>query len=471
MAIKIPTYTAKGRPTTDGPGVTSNIQISPTGGTAARILPAANQIAEFTLQKRDLSEKIQSQKIVNGIKGELDKVIVQQKDNIDEDNAIINLNKSYKSTTESQLSGITNKRIKERVKNLLDLEHSGYVNKIKKNSYVALEKETEKTTNETLTAISSEYFQSDAGEKTKVRDKGINTINTLAQTLKYPPNKLKEKLEAFDRSLLFSDFTAIAGTENAVEDIISRDNDFGGDKTTTNEEFSAGVLNAYSSKINEITVKGDPDADFDKAKDMIEELKTLQRSNGFKLDQGVISDKIAKLEEKIRVDEISHQNILDKTKMGFELTEYADEQKKGVSSAFYNSLDPTMNKATSKDLATEATAEYDVRLDAYIKSNPDASLFEKKQYARDLKLLLIDKYQETTIEQVSTFNLEQNKFNVVRTEQEITSARTKFLENPTQPNILKTLAKLNGYVDKDKNPDVNAFLNDYVKILEARKKD
>lgn len=471
MAIKIPTYTSQGRPTTDGPGVTSNIQISPTGGTAARILPAANQIAEFTLQKRDLSEKIQSQKIVNGIKGDLDKIIVQQKDNIDEDDAIINLNKSYKSTYEKTISGISNNRIKQRVKNLLDLEHSGYVNKIKKNSYIALEKETEKTTNETLTAISSEYFQADAGEKIKVRDKGINTINTLAETLKYPPNKLKEKLEAFDRLLLFSDFSAIAGTENAVEDIISRDNAFGGDKTTTNEEFSAGVLNAYSSKINEITVKGDPDADFDKAKDMIEELKTLQRSNGFKLDQGVISDKIAKLEEKIRVDEISHQNILDKTRMGFELTEYADEQKKGVSSAFYNSLDPTMNKATSKDLATEATQEYDSRLDAYIKSNPDASLFEKKQYARDLKLLLIDKYQDTTIEQVSTFNLEQNKFNIVRTTSQINDAKNLYQTDPTQPNILKTLAKLNGYVDKDKNPDVNAFLNDYVKILEARKKD
>lgn len=471
MAIKIPTYTAKGRPTTEGPGVISNLQVSPTGGTAARILPAANQIAEFTLQKRDLSEKIQSQKIVNGIKGELDKIIVQQKDNIDEDDAIINLNKSYKSTTDSQLSLIKNRRIKERVKNLLDLEHSGYVNKIKKNSYIALEKETEKTTNETLTANAAEYFQADEGEKQKIRDKGINTINEVARTLKYPPNKLKEKLEAYDRALMFSDFTAIAGTDKAVEKIIAKDNEFGGDKLNTNEEFSAGVLNAYSSKINEITVKGDPNADFDKAKEMIEELKTIKRSNGFKLDQGVISDKIAKLEEKIRVDEISHQNILDKTKMGFELTEYADEQKKGVSSAFYNSLDPTMSKASSKDLATEATAEYDKRLDAYIKANPEASLFEKKQYARDLKLLLIDKYNDSTIEQVSTFSLEQNKFNIIRTEQEITSARTKFLEDPTQPNILKTLAKLNGYVDKDKNPDVNAFLNDYVKILESRKKD
>ena len=468
---KIPTFETQATPTTQVGSIRTDLKVSPTGGVAAKLLPAAKEIDDFYLAKRDLKEKIQSQKIVNEIKSDLDKVIQQQKDNIDEENSISELNKSYQSTRENKLSGITNRRVKEKVKNLLDLEHSGYVNTIKKNSYIALEKETEKTTNETLTANAAEYFQAEEGEKQKIKDKGINIIKDVAKTLKYPPNKLKEKLEAYNRTLMFSDFNAIAGTDKAAEKIIAKDNAFGGEKTNTNEEFAAGVLNAYSSKINEITVKGDPNADFDKAKEMVQELKTIKRSNGFKLDQGAISDKIAKLEEKIRIDEVSHQSLLEKTKNGYELTKYADEQKKGVGAAFYNSLDPTMSKASSKDLATEATAEYDVRLDAYIKANPNASLFEKKQYARDLKLLLIDKYQETTIEQVSTFNLEQNKFNVVRTEQEIVSNYKDYQTDPKKRNILKTLAKLNGYVDKDGNPDVNDFFNNYIKILKSRKKD
>lgn len=467
MAIKIPTYTAKGRPTTEGPGVTSNIQISPTGGTAARILPAANQIAEFTLQKRDLSEKIQSQKIVNGIKGELDKVIVQQKDNIDEDNAIINLNKSYKSTTESQLSGITNKRIKERVKNLLDLEHSGYVNKIKKNSYVALEKETEKTTNETLTSISSEYFQADDGEKIKIRDKGINSINTLAQTLKYPPNKLKEKLEAFDRLLLFSDFTAIAGTENAVENIITKDDAFGGDKTTTNEEFSAGILNAYDSKIKEITVRGDPNADFDKAREMIDELKTIKRSNGFKLDQGVVAKKIDELEEKLITEKIQHENMLEQAELGKELNDFKDEQKKILNASFYNPMIVAKSKDEDKERSLAAQNELEERLDNYLKLNPDASMQEKKEYIKDIRRTLSDKYQEINIEKYTTFSLEQNKFNLIQEERQINTFMNKYLQNPNseEAKVLKTLAKLNGYVDKQGQGDVVSFYNEYSKIL------
>lgn len=467
MAIKIPTYTAKGRPTTEGPSVTSNIQISPTGGTAARLLPAANQVAEFTLQKRDLSEKIQSQKIVNGIKGELDKVIVQQRDNIDEDDAIINLNKSYKSTTESQLSGITNRRIKERVKNLLDLEHSGYVNKIKKNSYIALEKETEKTTNETLTSISSEYFQADDGEKIKIRDKGINSINNLAETLKYPPNKLKEKLEAFDRLLLFSDFTAIAGTENAVENIIAKDNAFGGDKTTTNEEFSAGILNAYDSKIKEITVRGDPNADFDKAREMIEELKTIKRSNGFKLDQGVVAKKIDELEEKLITEKIQHENMLEQAELGKELNDFKDEQKKILNASFYNPMIVAKSKDEDKERSLAAQNELEERLDNYLKLNPDASMQEKKEYIKDIRRTLSDKYQEINIEKYTTFSLEQNKFNLIQEERQINTFMNKYLQNPNseEAKVLKTLAKLNGYVDKQGQGDVIGFYNEYSKIL------
>ncbi len=37
--------------------------------------------------------------------------------------------------------------------------------------------------------------------------------------------------------------------------------------------------------------------------------------------------------------------------------------------------------------------------------------------------------------------------------------------------MLKTLAKLNGYVDKKGNPDVGALLNDYIPILQQREQN
>jgi hypothetical protein len=37
--------------------------------------------------------------------------------------------------------------------------------------------------------------------------------------------------------------------------------------------------------------------------------------------------------------------------------------------------------------------------------------------------------------------------------------------------MLKTLAKLNGFKDKNGNPDVNSFLVEYKKVIESRQKE
>ncbi len=91
-----------------------------------------------------------------------------------------------------------------------------------------------------------------------------------------------------------------------------------------------------------------------------------------------------------------------------------------------------------------------------------------QQYARDLRLNLIDKYQETSIETITAFNLEENKFNVIREAKDIKRSYDEYLDNPEAKNILKTLAKLNGYIDESGKPDVEMFLNDYTKILKQR---
>jgi hypothetical protein len=49
-----------------------------------------------------------------------------------------------------------------------------------------------------------------------------------------------------------------------------------------------------------------------------------------------------------------------------------------------------------------------------VQSNPDASYAEQQQYARQLRLNLYDKYQDVSTEQITAFNLTENKFNVVR---------------------------------------------------------
>ena len=81
---------------------------------------------------------------------------------------------------------------------------------------------------------------------------------------------------------------------------------------------------------------------------------------------------------------------------------------------------------------------------------------------------IIDKYEEIDIEKVTAFNLTDNKFNIVRETEQVEEFYEAYKADPKADNILKTLAKLNGYVQENGEPDVGAFMNDYVPILESR---
>ena len=101
-------------------------------------------------------------------------------------------------------------------------------------------------------------------------------------------------------------------------------------------------------------------------------------------------------------------------------------------------------------------------------ANPDASVFDMQQYARELNFDLQDKYNKVSVEAVTTFNLEENKFNVVRDAGKILEEYEALQADPSKDSILKTLARLNGYLDESGKPQVNRFMNEYRKILEKR---
>ena len=145
--------------------------------------------------------------------------------------------------------------------------------------------------------------------------------------------------------------------------------------------------------------------------------------------------------------------------------------KKIMETTFYNALDTSMNKGANKEKAFEAGQEYDARIDEYLSANPDATYPEQQQFSRELRMNIINKYQDIDIAKITAFNLTSNKYNVVRETDDVKKLKEAYDADPTQPNMLKTLAKLNGYVDKKGNPDVGALLNDYVPILQEREKN
>ena len=144
-----------------------------------------------------------------------------------------------------------------------------------------------------------------------------------------------------------------------------------------------------------------------------------------------------------------------------------------METTFYNQFDASLNKAANKEKAFEAGQEYDARIDEYLSANPDATYPEKQQFSRELRMNIINKYQDVDVAKITAFNLTSNKFNVVREIDDILAMKKQYDEGDRElgGKTLMTLAKLNGYVDKKGNPDVGALLNDYVPILQERAKN
>ena len=281
-------------------------------------------------------------------------------------------------------------------------------------------------------------------------------------------NDLKKRIEAIDSVLLLTDADSLIGTPDAVEKIKQLDKDINGTKFLSDEIFNNSIYNSYVQKIESIAVKGDPNADYEEAERLLNELENFERYNCSKTISGKREAQFATLKQKILSESITHDTFVRKIEQGNKFFEYQTEQKKLLEGTFFNAFDAQFNKAVNKERATEASLEYDARIDLYVQSNPDATYNEQQQYARQLRLDLVDKYEEVSIEQITAFNLEENKFNVIRETSNIISLYDQYNADPSQKNILITMARLNGYVDEEGKPQVNKFFNDYIKILKSR---
>ncbi len=154
---KIPTFTSRREMTTEAPSVRSNIRISPTATTASALLPAAKAIDDYYIKQRDNTEKLEARKKYYEMKSESDKVMEKYKNNSDEFSSVNGYNQEFGEYRKQQLSQIKNKRIKKRLENLLDLDQSENIYKIKENSFDAFEKESEVTYENGQNILANEY--------------------------------------------------------------------------------------------------------------------------------------------------------------------------------------------------------------------------------------------------------------------------------------------------------------------------
>jgi len=468
---KIPTFTAEKSITSEPSSVVSNIKLSPRSTVASALIPAAKQVQAYAIKKRDNEEKLQAKKTLLELKAESDKIIESQKDNPNEEESIGVWENSFKQLSNNKLSNIKNKRIKKLVEDSLELESLESVYHLKTNSFKAYEKQSVQVYNDKINMDVAKYKGTDNPIlKVKYKEEIYRDAENFNKEHELGSADLKKRLQTIDATLLFvdSDYTIGLGFNNAAESIAKLDSDINGASFINDDLFSNNIFNSYSQKINDLTIKGDPNADYDEAERLLSQLESFERYTGSKVVSGEREVKFANLRQKILTEKVGHDDLLRKIQMGNNFEEYNKDQRSLLSSEFYNALDARFNKSANKEKSEASTFEYDQRIDLFLSSNPDATEFEMQQYARDLRLNLIDKYQETSIETITAFNLEENKFNVIREAKDINRSYQEYLTNPKAKNILKTLSKLNGYVDESGKPDVEMFMNDYVKILKQR---
>ena len=466
---KIPTFTARSRPTAEVGAVKSNIQIPLTQTIGTALAPVTKAVTDYAIKQRDNEEKLIAKKAVLELKAESDKIIQSQKDNISEDESINNWKTNFTPLINQKLSTVKNTRVKKLIESSIDLENSESIYHLKQNSFKAYEKESAKIYNDDINADVAK-FKSETNPvlKQKYKDQLYLKAELYNEEHMLGSNDLKKRIEAIDSVLLLTDADSLIGTPDAVEKIKQLDKDINGTKFLSDEIFNNSIYNSYVQKIESIAVKGDPDADYEEAERLLNELENFERYNGSKTVSGKREAEFATLKQKILTESIGHDTFVRKIEQGNKFFEYQTEQKKLLEGTFFNAFDAQFNKAVNKERATEASLEYDARIDLYVQSNPDASYNEQQQYARQLRLDLVDKYEEVSIEQITAFNLEENKFNVIRETSNIISLYDQYNADPSQKNILITMARLNGYVDEEGKPQVNKFFNDYIKILKSR---
>jgi hypothetical protein len=477
---RIPTFTSQGRPTAEAPSVRTGIQISPSQNIGTALLPAITGVIDYSVKQRDIAEKVESAKKVFEIKGELDKYVQAEKENINEEDAVNNFQKKYKSYVDQQLTGVQNNRIKERIKQDLDLEYSEYVYNIKKNSYSSLEKESLTVVNNEITSLSGKYATTENPIlKVKIKTEAKNKITQFVKDRGLPNNVLEQKLKAIDKDFLLSDMNQLVGFENGVEQITKLDESLKGTSFINDEDFGQGVYSAYEKKISDLTVKGDPNSDYDRALELANQLETFQRSNGYKVKNGDLSIKIDSLKEKVITEQIQHEDLLLKVGNNKLFSDYSNDLVRGLTKSITDKGLGLPPELADEIAGAEIESQYKQRIKDYLSTNPDATLVEKKQFARELVYTLQNIYEDKNTVKNQNRILDQNRFDIEGEYLKVTNDMKLLQEGNLDPDILeqyKFRAIQQGFFNKVKDKDgkekreadIKSFINEYLPILASQ---
>jgi len=465
----IPTFTAKGTPTTEVGSVRSTIKVNPNASKAAALAPIGKAAEDYYIKERENSDNLEYNKILLEIRADTDIAVASEKNNPNVEEALANVKLKQNRILAEKLSSTKSRGVRNKLKTGAALESYEANYKVKIASSEALRKDSIEVYNNNANQLMGKIKATDNPILSiQYRQELYRNAEEFNKTFTLGEFDLKNRIKTIDRVLLLTDAESLIGTEDAVSNIAKLDTRMNGSTLLPDETFNKQLYNSYAQKIESIAIKGDPNADYEEAERLLDELQTLQRGSGSKVVSGPREKAFAILKQKTLTESINHDTFVAKISQGTEFFNYQTEQRKLLEGTFFNQFIPTMNKAEDKEKAAEAGMEFDARINTYSSANPDATYFEQQQFARELRLNLFDKYEDIAITQLTAFNLTENKFNVVRKTGDVITLFEQYKENPEAENSLKTIAKLNGFVDEKGNILMNAFMNEYLPILKAK---
>ena len=174
---KIPTFEARGRITAEPAGIQTGIQVSPTASPAAALADVARVAENYYIKQRDNNEKLEARKTFYEMKAESDKIINKYENNPDNEVSVNTYNEEFGFYKNEKLSQVKNKRVKKRLEDLLSIDQSEAVYKIKKNSFKAFEINEAQSYNDGQNILANEYAL-ETSEKEK--EKKLNQRIELA---------------------------------------------------------------------------------------------------------------------------------------------------------------------------------------------------------------------------------------------------------------------------------------------------
>jgi len=203
---KIPTFTAKGRPTAEVGAVKSNIQIPLTQTIGTALAPVTKAVTDYAIKQKEVSQKLEANKVFFEIKDQVSLIQDELKNDFDESNSVNTFNQQFKSISETKLNSITNRGVKSLLQNKLDLEYPEFVSTIKTNSRDALERQINFDHDTQQNVLMGDYILTDdKSKKESITNKLIENEISYSTNTDSGQTELNKSINTLKSDLLISD--------------------------------------------------------------------------------------------------------------------------------------------------------------------------------------------------------------------------------------------------------------------------